>query len=152
MRRREFITLLTATATSWPVAVSAQQASKTYRLAYLELASSDDAAIVKKRLRAWICRRQKSDFRLTLCSRRPWSSVQTRRRFSQNQSGYFRCRFRHGHGQGGTGGNFNNTCRLRRRRRSDRIGHCPNPQPPRCEHHRSRRAICGNWWQAAGNP
>src|SRR6516165_7420894 len=50
MRRREFITLLSATATSWPVAVSAQQASKTYRLAYLELASSDDAAIVKKRL------------------------------------------------------------------------------------------------------
>ena len=50
MRRREFITLLSATATSWPVTVSAQQASKTYRLAYLELASSDDAAIVKKRL------------------------------------------------------------------------------------------------------
>jgi putative tryptophan/tyrosine transport system substrate-binding protein len=50
MRRREFIKVLGAAATWWPVAAGAQQASKSYRVAYLALAGTDDAAIVKKRL------------------------------------------------------------------------------------------------------
>jgi putative tryptophan/tyrosine transport system substrate-binding protein len=49
MRRREFIAGLVSAA-AWPVAAGAQQASKSYRVAYLALAGTDDAPVVKKRL------------------------------------------------------------------------------------------------------
>ena len=52
MRRREFITLLggAAATVGWPLATSAQQASKSYRVAFLALVGDEDAEIVKQRL------------------------------------------------------------------------------------------------------
>ena len=50
MRRREFIAGLGGAAV-WPVVAHAQQASGTYRIAYLALAGTNDATIVKERLK-----------------------------------------------------------------------------------------------------
>ena len=50
MRRREFIAI-TAGAITWPVEVLSQPASRTWRVAYLALAGTDDATVVKERLR-----------------------------------------------------------------------------------------------------
>jgi len=50
MRRREFIAGLGGAAV-WPVVAHAQQASRTYRIAYLALAGTNDATIVKERLK-----------------------------------------------------------------------------------------------------
>jgi len=49
MRRRELITLVGAAA-AWPPLVWAQQAQKSYRVAYLALAGDQDAVIVRHRL------------------------------------------------------------------------------------------------------
>jgi putative ABC transport system substrate-binding protein len=50
MRRREFIAGLGGAAV-WPVVAHAQQTSRTYRIAYLALAGTNDATIVKERLK-----------------------------------------------------------------------------------------------------
>jgi putative ABC transport system substrate-binding protein len=50
MRRREFITFLGGAALAWPLAASAQNLAKSYRLAFLALRTGPDSAIVKERL------------------------------------------------------------------------------------------------------
>ena len=50
MKRREFVTLLGGAAVTWRLPLRAQEARKSYRVAYLTLASGQDAVIVKQRL------------------------------------------------------------------------------------------------------
>ena len=57
MQRRDFIKVIAGAAAvcgpaaGWPAEVHAQQVSKTYRVAYLALAGTNDAAIVNQRLK-----------------------------------------------------------------------------------------------------
>jgi putative ABC transport system substrate-binding protein len=50
MKRREFIKLGVGSVVVWPLSLRAQEAGRTYRIAYLTLAGGQDAAIVKQRL------------------------------------------------------------------------------------------------------
>jgi putative tryptophan/tyrosine transport system substrate-binding protein len=50
IRRRELLVALGGAAAAWPLAAGAQQAQKSYRVAYLALAGDQDAVIVKHRL------------------------------------------------------------------------------------------------------
>jgi putative ABC transport system substrate-binding protein len=50
MIRREFITLLGGAATVWPLVARAQQATSSYRIAFLALLGDLDAVIIKQRL------------------------------------------------------------------------------------------------------
>jgi putative tryptophan/tyrosine transport system substrate-binding protein len=51
MRRREFIHFIASSAAAWPLRARAQAASRAYRIGYLALAGTKDAAIVKERFR-----------------------------------------------------------------------------------------------------
>jgi len=50
MRRRDFIAFIGGAGVMWPVPLCAQQAARSYRVAYLSLADDQDAVIVKQRL------------------------------------------------------------------------------------------------------
>jgi hypothetical protein len=49
MRRREFIKLGVGSAVVWPLSLRAQEAGRSYRVAYLTLAGGQDAVIVSRR-------------------------------------------------------------------------------------------------------
>jgi putative tryptophan/tyrosine transport system substrate-binding protein len=51
MRRREFIELAVGSAVVWPLRLHAQEAGKSYRVAYLSLVGGQDDVIVKQRLK-----------------------------------------------------------------------------------------------------
>jgi putative ABC transport system substrate-binding protein len=51
LRRRDFINFIGTSAAAWPLISRAQQPPRTYRVAYLSLAGTSDATIVKDRFR-----------------------------------------------------------------------------------------------------
>jgi putative tryptophan/tyrosine transport system substrate-binding protein len=51
VRRRDFVQLIASSAAAWPLMARAQQVPRAYRIAYLALAGTNDAIIVKERFR-----------------------------------------------------------------------------------------------------
>jgi putative ABC transport system substrate-binding protein len=93
MIRRDFLTLLGGAAVAWPPAARAQQATRSYRIAYLVLIGDLDAVIIKQRLAELGYAEGKNlifDFR----SAEGQPERLLGRRTGQNQSGRNHSRFR----------------------------------------------------------
>src|SRR5262249_13511143 len=153
MRRREFIAIVGGAATAWPLAARAQQAQKSYRVAYLALAGDQDAVIVRHRLADLGYAEGKNlifDFRSAEghLERLPQLAAD----LVKTNPDLIVAGFRDGDRQGGASRNREHTCRVHQRRRSDRVRHRQEPESARRQHNRSPRPGRRDWRQAAANP
>jgi putative tryptophan/tyrosine transport system substrate-binding protein len=130
MRRREFVTLLGGAAVTWPLPLRAQEAGKSYRVAYLTLAGGQDAVIVKQRLNELGYREGKNlifDYRsaegqLERLPQLAAESVATNPDVIVTGLGTETAK-------GGASRHHNHTHRFHQRRRSDRSRHRQEPEP-----------------------